>query len=441
MSEWQKARIADVCTIEKGTTGLASATPGKYPMVTTGADRKTCADYQFDTEAACIPLVSSTGHGKKTLNYVHFQSGKFALGTILAAVIPKDQKQLSARFLHLYLSHFKDSVLVPLMKGAANVSLPMSGIANVEIPLPPIVRQLAIVDLVNRLENEHAELETEGKTQAAILKQLRLAILQEAVEGKLTADYRKRNPLRKGEPEFDAAALLEKIKVEKEKLINVGKIKKEKPLEPTKDGDKPFDLPEAWAWCRLGALGFINPRNYVDDSLDAGFTPMPFVSAKYGVKPIFEIRRWGHIKTGFTHFANDDVAIAKITPCFENSKACVFEGLPNSVGAGTTELHVLRPILANPFYVYIYVKTSSFLSAGAVLMTGAVGQKRVPADYFSNSYFPLPPLAEQRAIVTRINALMSNLDELENQISERQSQTEVLMQSVLREVFEGGHGG
>lgn len=103
MGEYIKGFIGDLCTIEKGTTGIASAIPGEYPLVTTALARKTAKEFQFDTEAVCIPLVSSTGHGKKTLNYVHFQKGKFALGTILAAVIPKDPNRLSAGFLHRYL--------------------------------------------------------------------------------------------------------------------------------------------------------------------------------------------------------------------------------------------------------------------------------------------------------------------------------------------------
>ncbi len=129
----------------KGQTGIAKAIPGQYPMVTTGAERKTCNDYQFDTKAVCIPLVSSTGHGKKTLNYVHYQEGKFALGTILTAVIPNDPGQLDAQFLHLYLSFFKDRLLVPLMRGAANVSLNQRDIKKVQIPLPPIARQREII--------------------------------------------------------------------------------------------------------------------------------------------------------------------------------------------------------------------------------------------------------------------------------------------------------
>jgi type I restriction enzyme S subunit len=142
-------------------------------LVATGADRRSCTTWQFDTDAVCIPLVSSTGHGKKSLNYVHYQSGKFALGTILAAVIPKNPSVLRTRFLHLYLSHFRDTVLVPLMKGAANVSLSMKEIASVEIPVPPLDEQQNLINLIFRIEDEYRELLRENNHQSDLLKQLR----------------------------------------------------------------------------------------------------------------------------------------------------------------------------------------------------------------------------------------------------------------------------
>ena len=61
MSEWKKVKIGDICKIVKGTTGIASAEPGQYPLVVTAEERKTCSTYQFDCEAVCIPLVSSSG--------------------------------------------------------------------------------------------------------------------------------------------------------------------------------------------------------------------------------------------------------------------------------------------------------------------------------------------------------------------------------------------
>lgn len=188
MSKWKKVKIGDICRIVKGTTGIASAEPGEYPLVVTAEERKTCSSYQFDQEAVCIPLVSSSGHGKKSLKNVHYQSGKFALGTILCAVTPNNPEQLDTRFLHQYLQFYKDTILVPLMKGAANVSLSMKDIAAVEIPLPPIEKQRELSDLFITLQKNQKNLAAETEKQFEYTKQLRQNILQDAIEGKLTAD-------------------------------------------------------------------------------------------------------------------------------------------------------------------------------------------------------------------------------------------------------------
>lgn len=178
MSQWKKVKIGDICKIVKGTTGIASAEPGQYPLVVTAEERKSCSSYQFDCEAVCIPLVSSSGHGKKSLKNVHYQSGKFALGTILCAVIPNNPDELDARFLHQYLQFYKDTVLVPLMKGAANVSLSMKDIATVEFPLPPIEKQrelCKVLDVYNELQNEL-------KNQESLINKLFHTILKDAFE-------------------------------------------------------------------------------------------------------------------------------------------------------------------------------------------------------------------------------------------------------------------
>ena len=215
MSEWKKVKIGDVCEIIKGATGIASAEPGEYPLVVTAVERKTCSSFQFDCEAVCIPLVSSSGHGKKSLNNVHYQKGKFALGTILCAVVPNNPNELDARFLHQYLQFYKDKILVPLMKGAANVSLSMKDIAKVEIPLPSIEKQHELSELFVETQKKYKELLEESEKQKSYAKQLRQNILQEAIEGKFTEEWRKENSVVKGNPDFDAEALFEKIQEEK----------------------------------------------------------------------------------------------------------------------------------------------------------------------------------------------------------------------------------
>ena len=214
-------KLKELCRFEKGTVGLAKAEPGDYPLVTTGAARRTCNTYQFDTKAVCIPLVSSTGHGHASLKNVHYQEGKFALGTILVALTSKDIGKLNIQFLHLYLSQLKDQILVPLMSGAANVALSVTKIKNVEIPVPSLNRQQEIVEQFISIAQEEDELKSVLTHQQILLRKLRQQILQEAIEGRLTADWRQQNP--GVEP---AGELLARIRAEKAQLIKDKKFKK-----------------------------------------------------------------------------------------------------------------------------------------------------------------------------------------------------------------------
>lgn len=123
---------------------------------------------------------------------------------------------------------------------------------NFEFRFPDVAEQHRLAKQFSVFDASHSALKGEFEVQSDLLKQLRQAVLQEAVEGKLTADWRKRHPLVKGDPQHDAAALLAQIKAEKERLVKAGKIRKEKPLPAIADSDKPFELPFGWVWCRIG---------------------------------------------------------------------------------------------------------------------------------------------------------------------------------------------
>ena len=303
MSAWKKVKIGDLCKIVKGATGIASAEPGEYPLVVTAEERKTCSTYQFDCEAVCIPLVSSSGHGKKSLKNVHYQSGKFALGTILCAVIPSNPDELDARYLHQYLQFYKDTLLVPLMKGAANVSLSMKDIATVEFPLPPIEKQRELATLFVNATEKQKLFAAEFQKQTEYAKLLRQNILQQAIEGKLTADWRKQNPVQKGNPDYDAEALFEKIQkgevspsLQPDKPSsatpsagsNAARNARSKTLAPITDEEKPFEIPEGWEWVRLGNVSRIN----------GGYS---FKSTEYTEKGIRVIRISDFNENGFVN--------------------------------------------------------------------------------------------------------------------------------------------
>lgn len=434
MKKWAKLPIGELFSIEKGSLQSTKCIPGEYTFITASSEWKTHNEYSHDCEALIYAVAASGSLGR-----CHYYKGKFIASDLCFVLRAKDEKKIpiNYRFYQNVFKFLREDIVAKTKAGTSKESISQKRFSNYLLPYINIEHQLywesKLINFNKNIEN----LNNESHTQSTLLTKLRQAILQEAIEGKLSAEWRKENPVRKGDPNYDAEALLEKIKAEKEKLLKEGKIKKQKALPTIKPEEMLFKLPDGWVWTRLGELGFVNPRNYIDDNLDTGFSPMPFISNEYGRKPLFEIKKWYLIKSGFTHFANNDVAIAKITPCFENSKACVFDGLPNGYGAGTTELHVLRPIEVNSKYIYINLKTSKFLNEGEKLMTGAVGQKRVPVSYFENYHIPLPPLAEQQAIVERVDKLLAIVDELEKQVADRKEKAEQLMQAVLREAFEG----
>ena len=248
-----------------------------------------------------------------------------------------------------------------------------------------------------------------GKIDLYGIKKLRELILELAVRGKLVPQDPNDEP---------ASELLKRIAAEKAELVKQGKIKKQKPLPEISEEEKPFELPDGWEWTTLTRIAEINPKIDVsDDEQEISFIPMPLISTKFDGSHEFEIKKWKDVKKGYTHFANGDIAIAKITPCFENSKAAIFSGLKNGIGVGTTELHVARPFsdIINRKYLLLNFKSPNFLKSGESQMTGSAGQKRVPRFFFENNPIPFPPLQEQERIIIRFTQLMSLCDQLEQQ--------------------------
>ena len=181
----------------------------------------------------------------------------------------------------------------------------------------------------------------------------------------------------------------------------------------------PFELPDGWAWARIGTICIINPRNNIADDLEVSFIPMPMISEGYVNTHTYEVRTWNNVKSGFTHFAENDIGIAKITPCFENRKSVIFKKLVNGYGAGTTELHILRTLdgtISNEYLLWI-AKMESFIQGGVQTFSGAVGQQRVGKDFFSQYLIPIPPHNEQIRIVNKINLIFNFVITMENEKS------------------------
>ena len=240
------------------------------------------------------------------------------------------------------------------------------------------------------------------------IKALRRTIFDLAVRGKLVPQ----------DPNDESAReLVRRIADEKRRLHEANEIRNRKLIRSLSCDKMRFMLPKSWAWSQVSDIGVINPRNNATDDTEASFVPMSMISSKYGVSHRHEVRQWASIKKGYTHFAEGDVGLAKITPCFENGKSAVFQNLTGGIGSGTTELHIVRPLFVDPRFVLLFFKSPHFIDNGIPKMEGTAGQKRVPIEYFAHSPFPLPPLSEQRRIVTMVDELMSLCDRLEESLA------------------------
>jgi type I restriction enzyme S subunit len=207
------------------------------------------------------------------------------------------------------------------------------------------------------------------------------------------------------------------------------------------NGAKDLDLPISWTSAPLREIADINPKidksGYADDSQHS-FVPMTAVEAETGLIDLSETRRFGALKKGYTGFRERDVLFAKITPCMENGKMAVVPPIKNDLGFGSTEFHVLRPregICAE--YIYYFVSSQKFRSDAEHNMTGAVGQRRVPASYLAQHPIPLAPGKLQHRIVAKIRELFSELEKAVEVLETARDQLRVYRQAVLKQAFDG----
>ncbi len=199
----------------------------------------------------------------------------------------------------------------------------------------------------------------------------------------------------------------------------------------------PYALPDGWKWVRLGKIYDVNPKVQADDDLEASFVTMSDISP--GIKSQFDfiVRKWGEIKKGHTQFANGDVAFAKISPCFENRKSMILDGLKNGIGAGTTELIVLRNPSIDNKYTFLFISSEEFIRHARNTYKGVVGQQRINLDFVKNYPMPLPPLSEQHRLVARIESLFAKLDAAKEKVQSVLDSHETRKAALLHDAFTG----
>ena len=323
--------------------------------------------------------------------------------------------------LFFMLSPYFQNLLESKHTGSTVAGIKAERLKKLLLPLPPLAEQQRIVEQIETLLGYVDIIDTDAETLEKSITLAKQKILDLAIRGKLVPQDPADEP---------ASELLKKIKAEKDALVKAGKLKKDKHesfifksddncYHENIDGkvtnitdEIPFDLPDSWTWSRIENIGVLNPRNKIEDDTEVSFMPMAQLEAGFGSKYTLSEKNWKEVKSGFTHFAENDIVFAKITPCFQNRKSAVMRGLKNGYGAGTTELHVLRSnsYLIVPEYALLFVKTQSFITDAVATIQGVVGQQRIDAGFVKHYLFPIPPLAEQKRIVSQVEKLFSVLE-------------------------------
>jgi type I restriction enzyme, S subunit len=191
-------------------------------------------------------------------------------------------------------------------------------------------------------------------------------------------------------------------------------------------------LPTGWTIESLNELCILNPRhdNHLSDDVEVSFVPMAAVDEQTGTISLeVELRKLGEVRKGYTHFANGDVIFAKITPCMENGKSAIAKNLCNGLACGSTEFYTLRGYGAiSPQYLHPFLRQNSYIQNASRNMTGVVGHRRVTKDFILSTSIPLPPLNEQKRIVTKIEALQTRSTAVKEELEAiKPGSTELMM--------------
>ena len=265
-------------------------------------------------------------------------------------------------------------------------------ISNSKFPIPPYLEQQRIVRIFNNIISLVDDIEANKSLLFGKIRNAKSKILDLAMQGKLVPQDPADEP---------SADMLRRINP-KAKIIT--------------DNPQYQQLPLGWSVAAIRDVFEMNPKNNADEEIEAGFVPMASIADGFNDSFDCTSRKWKEIKNGFTHFADGDIAVAKISPCLENRKSMILRNLPNGIGSGTTELLVFRSNAIYPEYGLLFFKSDSFINHCVGTFNGVVGQQRVGKNIVEDILIPIPPLEEQKRIVKKVNALFGLLNEIESNL-------------------------
>lgn len=325
------------------------------------------------------------------------------------------------------------------VKGGIKTEIKPKHLLPLEISIPDLLTQQRIVKKISLQLQKTEHLSLEIESQKNYIKQLRQNILQDAIEGKLTADWRKQNPVQKGNPDYDAEALFEQIQKEHNKSIKI-KSRSSNTIQDKLDDDFDLNIPQSWLFIRLSELGILErgkskhrPRN--DPSL---FTDGKYPFVQTG--DVAQSKYFGYEIQPASKFYNDfGLAQSKMwcagTLCITIAANIAETGFLTYDACFPDSVVGFTPFIEGVFSTFVryYIDSIKLILEK---YASATAQKNINLGILETLKIPLPPLAEQKEIVKQVEKHLQTVSYLENQITEREQLTKQLMQSILKDAFE-----
>ena len=341
-----------------------------------------------------------------------------------------DDKIINVGYFKRFL---KSKIFIDLLKeqvkGGIKTEIKPKHLLPLKISLPDRKKQDEIVKQFENIEDDISDISNEITRQQTLLKHLRQSILQDAVSGKLTEEWRKEHP--NVEP---AADLLKRIKAEKDRLIKEKKIKPQKPLPPITKDEIPFDLPKGWVWCRIGDITYsIVPNRDKPKSFSGNIKWITISNLEENSFTLSEKFEYGLSPEEITKYN------CRIMPKGSVLSSCVGRfGIASIIEeeiVANQQLHCFVPIIdTNPLYLTISIIIQKMYFEEAAIQTTL---KYVNKTKCESMLVALPPHEEANIIENKVRKYKKLCDRLESQITQSRQHSEMLMQALLKEAFEG----
>lgn len=448
MSEWKKVKIGDFLKRKRIPIQLES--DKEYKLITIKLYHKGVYLRGNKKGSEIHSNMYKVSKGDFILSGIDARNGAFGIvpDSLDGAIVTNDfwyfdiDELIIKKEFFLWLTStpvFLDACQKASMGETQRIRLQKDAFFNYQIKCPSIEYQDEFLARINPIIEKIKIIQSETEKQSEYAKLLRQNILQQAIEGKLTADWRKQNPIQKGNPDYDAEALFEQIQKEHNKSIKI-KSRSSNTIQDKLDDDFDLNIPQSWLFIRLSELGILErgkskhrPRN--DPSL---FTDGKYPFVQTG--DVAQSKYFGYEIQPASKFYNDfGLAQSKMwcagTLCITIAANIAETGFLTYDACFPDSVVGFTPFIEGVFSTFVryYIDSIKLILEK---YAPATAQKNINLGILETLKIPLPPLAEQKEIVKQVEKHLQTVSYLENQITEREQLTKQLMQSILKDAFE-----